>query len=565
MSAKKGWRSRAGFTFECDKQEAAASGGMISANHPMASLAGAEMLARGGNAVDAAVATAFALTVVEPMMVGIFGAGFFVYYDAASGEVVTIDNYAVSPLAATPDMYQPDDASGPMETMGQANMIGHLSVGVPGALKAWCHVLERFGRMDPETVMGPAIRYAEGGFPASPYLVSHIQGDQENLARYPASAAVFLPQGRQTEQGDLITNPDYANTLRLIAAQGSDVLYHGSLGEAVAADMAANGGLITMQDLTQYQIRPRQPLRSAYRGCDIASVGPTSSGGIQVIQALNLLEEFELSKMGYGSPRYFHLLLEVLRVCWADRFAYLGDPETVDIPVDQLTSKVYADHRRPELDLERTRSYGAGKPAMATGESGNTTHLTVADSEGNIVTATQTINQRFGSRVMPPGTGMLLNDCMALFDPHPGRPNSVGPGKRMVSSMSPTIVFRDDAPWFALGTPGGSRISAAVLQAILNVIDHGMSLQEAVEAPRVWTQGEEVEVEQGVPEEVRQALESKGHRVKVVTNVAGGMNGVLYDRKKNRAHGAACWRSDGVPVGISGGPASMARLAGPQG
>ena len=456
MVAQNGWRNRAGFTFACDKQEAVASGGMVSANHPLASLAGVEMLARGGNAVDAAVATAFALTVVEPMMVGIFGAGFFVSYDAASREVTTIDNYAVAPLAATPDMYQPDDASGRMETVGQVNMIGHLSVGVPGALKAWCHVLERFGRMGLETVIEPAIRYAEGGFPASPYLVSYIQDDKENLARYAASAAVFLPQGRQPVQGDRIVNPDYANTLRLIGTEGSDVLYRGSLGEAVVADMAANGGLVTMQDLAQYQIRPREPVQGTYRGCKIASVGPTSSGGVHIIEALNLLEGFDLSRMGYGNPRYFHLLLEVQRVCWADRLAYLGDPETVDVPVDRLTSKDYAGKRRPELDLERTRSYGAGEPVMASGESGNTTHLTVADSDGNIVTATQTINQRFGSRVMVPGTGMLLNDCMALFDPHPGRPNSVGPGKRMVSSMSPTIIFRDGAPWFALGTPGGS-------------------------------------------------------------------------------------------------------------
>ena len=560
MVANNGWRGRAGFTFACDKQEAVASGGMVSANHPLASLAGAEMLARGGNAIDAAVATAFALTVVEPMMVGIFGAGFFVYYDAASREVTTIDNYAVAPLAATVDMFQPDDASGPMETVGQANMIGHLSVGVPGALKAWCQVLERCGRMGLETVIEPAIRYAEGGFPASPYLVSYIQDDKDNLVGYPASAAVFLPQGRPPKQGDRIKNPDYADTLRLIATEGSDILYRGSLGEIVVADMSANGGLLTMQDLAQYQIHPREPVEGTYRGCKIASVGPTSSGGVHIIEALNLLEGFDLSKMGYGSPGYFHLLLEALRVCWADRLAYFGDPETVDVPIDQLTSKGYADKRRPELDLARTKSYGAGEPVMASGESANTTHLTVADSDGNIVTATQTINQRFGSRVMVPGTGMLLNNCMALFDPHPGRPNSVGSGKRMVSSMSPTIVFRDDAPWFALGTPGGSRISAAVLQVILNVVDHGMSLQEAVEAPRIWTQGQEIEVEQGVPEEIRQALESKGHQVNVVTNVAGGMNGILWDKEKGRVHGAACWRSDGVPIGISGGPASINRL-----
>ncbi|MBM3925490.1 MAG: gamma-glutamyltransferase, partial [SAR202 cluster bacterium] len=341
-------------------------------------------------------------------------------------------------------------------------------------------------------------------------------------------------------------------TLRSIAREGDGVLYGGRLGEEVAEDMAQNGGLVTLEDLTSYEVRERKPVRGAYRGHEVVSMGPTSSGGVHIIQALNLLEGFDVKRMGYGSVEYFHLLLEALKVCWADRFAFLGDPEQVPVPVEELTSKEYAEKRRGELDMERARAYKAGD--LAPVESANTTHLTVADSEGNVVTMTHTLNDAFGSRVMVPGMGMLMNNCMALFDPHAGRPNSVGSGKRMVSSMSPSIIFKDGKPWFALGTPGGIRIFASVLQGIVNVIDHGMSLQEAVEAPRIWTQGGVVEVESGVPEPVREGLRRRGHKVSVVEKVAGGMNGVMFG-EDGMIQGVACWRADGSPAGFSGGPA----------
>lgn len=555
MSSTNDWRSRAGLIFECAKQEAVGSRGMVSTNHPLASVAGAEMLARGGNAVDAAIAAAFALTVVEPMMVGIFAGGFLLYYEASTGKVTAIDNYAIAPKAASPDMYTPDDAAGPMEAVGLANRVGYLSVGTPGSLKAWCHALERHGTMDLAEVMAPAIRYAEGGFKASPYLCHWVNEEAEHIARFPASAAMLLPGGQPLKPGDLLVQKDAGKSLRLISDGGSDVLYNGSLGQTVAEDMASNGGLLTMEDLSSYELRFRDPVRGTYRGHEIVSMGPTSSGGVHIIQALNLLEGFDLRGMGYGTSDYFHVLLEVLRLCWADRFEYLGDPEVVDVPVGELTSKEYSDSRRSDLDLESAATYGAGDLRVASGESRNTTHFTVADADGNVVTATQTINEAFGSRVVVPGTGLFLNDCMSLFDPHPGRPNSVGSGKRMLSSMSPTIVFKDDKPWFALGTPGGTRIFAAVLQAILNVIDHGMTFQEAMEAPRVWTQGEEVEVEEGVLQPIRDALGSRGHQVQVVPTVADGMNGIMFDQQTGLIRGAACWRADGVPLGISGGPA----------
>ncbi len=553
------WRERAGSPFTTRKRGAAGSRGMVASNHPMASAAGIEMLSMGGNAIDAAVATAFALTVVEPMMVGIFGAGMVNYYNGSTGESITIDNYAVAPAASTDSMYQPVSDSWPdyLEAVDQKNRLGYLAVGVPGNLKCWCHIQQRYGKLELDTVLQPAIRYADRGFPASAYLVNIIRDNRDDLARFPASRAVFLPNGAPPSVGEFIARKDYARTLRLIAEQGSDALYGGELGETVAEDMKANGGIITLEDLRAYEFKYREPLRGTYKGHEIVAVGPTSSGGVHIIQALNVLEAFDVGEMGFGTEAYVHLVAEILKIAFADRFEYLGDPDFVEVPVQGLISKRYAALRRGEIDLERAQNYAAGAPSSYLGESDNTTHFTVADDEGNVVSMTQTIHAAFGSKVTVPGTGMLLNNNMYIFDPHPGTANSIAPGKRMLSSMSPTIALKDGRPLFALGTPGGTRIFASVLQAIVNVIDHGMSLQEAVEAPRVWTQGQELEVEEGISPAARDLLRRKGHDVQVVARVAGGMNGVMFDHDAGLIHGAACWRADGSPVGISGGPAGQ--------
>ena len=542
------------------KHEAAASRGMVVSNHPMASAAGIETLSMGGNAVDAAIATAFALTVVEPMMVGIFGAGFINYYSAATGNVRTIDNYAVAPMAATADMYEPVSDTWPdyLETADRKNRVGYLAVGVPGALKGWCHFVDRHGRLGLETVIQPAIRFAERGFPASQYLVDIIAECGQDLARFPATKEIFLPGGTPPAVSQPIMRRDYADTLRLVAREGSDALYRGRIGETVITDMAANGGIVSGEDLERYAIREREPVRGSYRGYDIVSVGPTSAGGVHIIQVLNILEGYDVAGMGFGSADYVHLVAEALKIAFADRAEYLGDPDFVEVPLGRITSKGYAANRRRELDLGRAGDYLHGTPSSFAGESDNTTHLTVADGDGNVVSMTQTIHDAFGSKVTVPGTGMLLNNTMYIFDPHPGSPNSVAPGKRMLSSMSPTLVLKDGEPFMAVGTPGGTRIFPSVLQAIVNVIDHGMSLQQAVEAPRVWTQGQNLEVEGGIQPSVRAELEDRGHSVEAVAKVAGGMNGVMFDKGAGLIRGAACWRADGAPVGISGGPAKQA-------
>ena len=551
------WRKIAGSPFETYKKDTVASNGMVATNHPLGSAAGLEMLAMGGNAMDAAVASVFALSVVEPMMVGIFGAGFINYYDASSGEFVNIDNYSVAPAAATPNMYETVSDEWPdyMETANRENLVGYKSVGVPGALMGWCYAEEKYGRLGLDTVVQPAIRYAKRGFAVSRYLADIIKLNQDDLALFPASADVFLPGGKPPAVGQTIVRADYAKTLEAVAAEGPDALYNGRIGEMVAADMRDNEGIITGEDFENYRIHLREPVRGTYRGHDIVSVAPTSSGGTAIIEILNILEGFDVASQGFGTAAGAHLLAEAMKIAFADRFEYLGDPAFVEVPVGALTDKGYAAARRREIDTAQAREYAYGNPSLYVGEGADTTHLTTADSDGNVVSTTQTIHAVFGSKVTTPGTGMLLNNTMNIFDPHPGNANSIAPGKRMVSSMSPTIVMKDGKPLMALGTPGATRIFPSVLQAIVNVIDHGMTLQEAVEAPRIWTQGQELEVEPGISAGVRDALSAMGHKTTVVPRVAGGMNGVMFDHANGVIRGAACYRADGVPAGFSGGAA----------
>jgi gamma-glutamyltranspeptidase/glutathione hydrolase len=543
------WRARAGTRFDTEKRPVHAARGMVVTNHPLASAAGAEMLAAGGNAVDAAVAALFALTVVEPMMVGIFGAG-HAHLRLAGGSHTVIDGYTTAPAAARPDMYRPLSDSWPdyMDAVGRENSVGVRAVGVPGTLATWCELVTRFGTLDLDAVTAPAIRHAEHGFRVTGYLAECLVEAAGDLARFPASARVFLPGGSPLGRGELLVQSDYADTLRTIAAEGAAALYGGALGGHVAEHMAREGGLITLADLLRYRTLERTPVRGAYRGFEVAGCPPPTGGGIHLIQILNMLEGFDVASLGFGTVDGIHLLAETMKIAFADRAAATGDPAFVDVPVARLIAKDYAASRRAEIDMAK-----AGAPAAGVGAgSSHTTHVTVADADGNVIAATQTINSLFGSRAMVPGTGMLLNNTMALFDPHPGHVLSVVAGKRMTSSMAPTMLLRDGRPVLALGLPGGMRIFASVLQAIVNVVDHGMSLQEAVEAPRVWTQGQELEVEAAVGEDVRAGLAARGHHVVSVAHVAGGMGAIAFEADGTLT-GASCWRADGTPVGLGGG------------
>jgi gamma-glutamyltranspeptidase / glutathione hydrolase len=544
------WRARAATAFVCDKHPATGTRGMVVTNHPLASAAGAEMLAAGGNAIDAAVAALFALTVVEPMMVGICGGG-MAHIRLADGRHVVLDGLSTAPAASREDSFRPvsDKLPDYQETAGRANAGGAKAVAVPGTLMGWCEALARFGTLPLTDVMEPAIRHAARGFAVTPYLADCIEEAGADLARDAAIAALFLPGGKPLEAGSRLVMGDYAETLRLIAREGPAALYGGQLGCIVADHIGGAGGFLARGDLAAYRTIERAPVRGTYRGYEIIGPPPPSSGGVHVIEMLNILEGYDIAALGFGSPDALHLVAEALKIAFADRAAATADPAFVAVPVAALIDKGYAAERRARIDLARAQSWGAGVTA---GESPNTTHVTIADGAGNIVASTQTINSLFGARFMVPGTGIVPNNYMYLFDPHPGKALSIAPGKRITTSMSPLMALRDGKPVFALGLPGGLRIFGSAMQALLNLIDHGMSLQEAVEAPRLWTQGGPVEIEDGFPEPVRAALRTRGHDIAVMPHVAGGMSAIRFE-EDGTLTGAACWRADGTPVGIAGG------------
>lgn len=537
------------FPFECEKMPATGSRGMAVTNHPLASAAAMEIMAQGGNAADATAAALFALTVVEPMMVGFFGGGCAVIR-MGDGREAVIDGLCTAPLGCKPDTYTPISDSWPtyMETEGRANRVGIRSIAVPGNLMAWCEMLDAFGRLALKDVLAPAIRLAENGFAITPYLAGCIAELEEDLKLDAEIASVFMPGGQPLRSGDRLVQGDYARTLRHIADQGPQTLYEGSLGAQVAGYIEQKGGHVRASDLAAYRTKWRETVRGTYRDVELIGPPPPCSGGVHVIQMLNLMEHHDIAASGFGTPQTLHLVLEALKIAASDRRAATADPDFVDVPVERLISKEYALERLGEIDPRRA---GSHESRVLLRESDNTTHVTIADDEGNIVTSTQTINSLFGSRLMIPGTGIIPNNYMYLFDPHPGNALSLEPGKRITSGISASIALRDGKPCFALGLPGAHRIPACVFQAIMNIVDHKMSIQQAAEAPRVFTQGQEAEVETGFADGVVEALAAMGHDVRSVDHVGGGMGIVGFSGRL--LEGAACWRADGTPMGIGGG------------
>ena len=536
--------------FACEKRPASGSRAMVVTNHPLASAAGAEMLLAGGNAVDAAVAALFALTVVEPMMVGVLGGG-VAHIRLAGGRHVVLDGLSTAPGAAHGAMYETVSNELPnyRDTVGRANQVGPLAVAVPGALAGWCRALHDFGTLSIEDVTAPAIRLAERGFAATPYLADCVTDLAPDLIRDPGLAALFLPGGVPLRAGARVVQAEYAQTLRAIARQGAGALYAGELGGALVETMSRTGGLVSREDLGAYQVIEREPICGSYRGFEILGPPPPASSGVHVVQMLNLLEGFEVGAMGFGSPDAVHLLAEAMKIAFADRAVATADPAFVDVPVERLTDKAYADQRRRLIDPARTRRW---EPGVLGGESNSTTHVTVADADGNVVATTQTINGLFGACVRIPGTGMIANNYMFNFDPHPGRALSVKAGKRVFTSMAPMMVRRGERLLYALGLPGGLRIFPSALQALVNLLDHGMTLQEAVEAPRIWTEGGVVEMEEAFPDTVENEIVNRGHEVVRLQRIGGGMNAIAFGDDGSLT-GAACWRADGTPVAIAGG------------
>ncbi|WP_095205250.1 gamma-glutamyltransferase [Mesorhizobium carmichaelinearum] len=544
------WRPHAGAAFTCEKQPATGSRGMVVTNHPLASSAGAEMLAAGGNAIDAAIAALFTLSVVEAMMVGVLGGG-IAHIRLANGTHHVLDGMSTAPLATGPTVYTPDPkaAPGTGDTIGRRNAIGPTAVAAPGNLLGWCETLRRFGTFSLADVTEPAIRHALRGFRVTPYLQECVCKSAADLARDAEIAKLYLPGGMPIQPGTRLVSGDYAETLRSIARKGPDILYGGELGRHYAEHMAQEEGFLTLDDLTGYRTVDREPLRGLYRGFEVLGPPAPSFGPLHIIQTLNIVEGYDIGTLGFATPDTLHLLAEVLKIAFADRAEASADPAFVPEPIGKLLSKDYAAARRARIKMDRAQSWSAG---VAPSEGAHTTHLTVADGFGNVVASTQTICALFGAGYIVPGTGMIPNNYMSSFDPHPGRASSIAPGKRVTSSMSPVMVLRDGRLRYAIGLPGGLHMFPSVMQALSNLIDHGMNVQEAVEAPRIWTRGCGVKVEVSVPAGVLAALRDRGHDVAAVNSLGCGMSAIQFEADGTMT-GAACWRADGTPIGLGGG------------
>jgi gamma-glutamyltranspeptidase/glutathione hydrolase len=510
--------------------------GMVATQEETATRIGLEVLQNGGNAVDAAAAVAFALAVTLPRAGNLGGGGFMVVHDAASGETVAIDYREKAGTEAFRDMFL-DEAG---EADSEKSRYSGLAVGVPGTVAGMALALERYGTMTLAQALAPAIELAEQGITVSQDLAESLDGLKDRLKKWPSSTKVFFKDGGALyEPGETLIQGDLAASLRLIAEQGPEVFYGGPIGEKIVAEVGRAGGHLTIDDLRGYQAVVREPVRGDYRGYEIASMPPPSSGGVHIVQILNTLEGFPIGFLGAGSAETIHLMAEAMKLAYADRSEYLGDPDVVDVPVAALTSKAYAAHLRSLINRNRARPAGAIKPGDLTPyESNETTHFSIVDAAGTAVANTYTINFGYGSGLVADGTGILLNNELDDFSAKPGVPNAYGliggdanavaPNKRPLSSMSPTIVLKDGEPFLVTGSPGGSRIITTVLQVVMNVIDHGMNVAEATHAPRVHHQWlpDELRVEEGLSPDTILLLEQKGHDV-VVKDAMGSTQSIM--------------------------------------
>ncbi len=497
------------------------SHGMVASRSAIASAVGADIMRAGGNAIDAAVAAGFALAVTYPGAGNIGGGGLMVIR-LSDGRVVTNDHRERAPARAERDMYL--DASGSI--VPGLSTRTHLASGVPGSVAGMLDVLEKYGTLSRKQILAPAIRLAKDGFDLNDDLAAGFQASIEDFRKYPGSARVFIKSdGSAYQQGDRFRQPELAKTLELIATKGKDGFYAGKTADLLVAEMQRGGGLISAKDLADYRSVWREPVSGTYRGYAIYSMAPPSSGGVLVVQMLNMLEPYDLKALGYGSAATIHLMIEAERRAYADRAQYLGDPDFYPVPQRELTSKPYARSRFADFDPTRASPSTSIGPGALTHESPQTTHLSVMDASGNAVAYTTTLNLPFGSKIVVEGAGFLLNNEMDDFSSRENTPdsfgligreaNSIEPGKRMLSSMAPTLVVNAAGQTIlATGSPGGSRIITTVLQVVINVLDHGMDLSDAVGMPRFhhqWMPDTVVYEPNGISPDTRKILESRGH------------------------------------------------------
>ncbi len=530
--------------------------GMVVSASDLASVIGTKIMDDGGNAIDAAVAVGFTLAVTYPSAGNIGGGGFMVIH-FPDGENTTIDFREKAPSSATANMYL--DSNGVFDIKKSTR--GWSSSGVPGSVAGLLYALEKYGSKPLEEVIQPAIDLAENGFPLSYRLAQSINYYNDRFLEIESSEKIFTNKGNPLVEGELFVQKDLANTLKLIRDNGRDGFYKGYVAWLIAEQSKKNGGYISLSDLEEYQPVERVPVIGKYKEYDIVSMAPPSSGGIAIIQALNILENFDLKSLGWGSSDYYHLLTETLKYVYADRAKHLGDPDFVSVPSDWLLSKDYSRVTASRIDSIAVRSeeiYPGIPPAK---ESEETTHYSIADSYGNAVSVTTTINSSYGNKVVVEGAGFLMNNEMDDFSAKPGVPNQFGligskaneiqPRKRMLSSMTPTIILKDNTPFMVIGSPGGSTIITTVLQVILNVLDFGMDIQHAIDMPRIHHQWkpDQIDYEEfGLSDDVKRNLKNKKHKLGRI-RVLGRAEGIIIDKRNGIIWGASDPRGYGKAVG----------------
>ncbi|MFZ6184180.1 gamma-glutamyltransferase [Nannocystis pusilla] len=532
--------------------------GMVVASSNEAARVGAQILAEGGNAVDAAVAIQFALGVAEPGFSGIGGGGFMMIYDADEDVVTVVDSRERAPASAKPKMFL--NENGEPIPFAERRTLG-VAIGVPGALAGAEYARAEFGTRSLADLLAPSIALADHGVIVSRLMAASILEHQAVLAANPAASALFLPGGKPLTIGQLLVQPELADTLRLIAAEGIDALYRGPIGEAFVAEVQAAGGGMTMSDLDNYQITVDDPVQGRYGDYEIVTAAPPSSGGLTVLQFLDILERLDIGQYPFDSSLRYHLVMKAMHLAFADRNAYLGDPEFVDIPLSGWLAPKYIQKRAALVDLTENTcpvppgAIAGAAPALAPVELMNgdpqTTHVNVADRWGNLVTFTVTIEQHYGTGRLLPGYGFFLNNELTDFDPLPGRPNSPAPDKRPLSSMAPTLVFQGGEPVYVLGSPGGPRIISAVAQVLLDLLEYGLDIEQAIAKPRIYSAlcNEKARWESDLPRTVRDELEALGHRFRDEPLEVGDVSVIVVDG--GTYVGVADPRRDGVAVGLT--------------
>lgn len=532
--------------------------GMVVSAETHASQIGIDILKKGGNAVDAAVAVGFALAVTFPQAGNIGGGGFMVIR-MADGRTTTIDFREKAPLRAYRDMFIDDRG----ELIPKRSLVGHLAAGVPGSVAGLLLALEKYGTMTKKQIIMPAVALAEKGFRVSRRFAEWLKADSAQLVLYPNTKKIFTKNGMPFQEGDIFIQKDLAGTLRRVISHGSDGFYKGKTADLIVGEIKRGGGLITHEDLRLYKAVERPAVRGLYRGFDVISMGPPSSGGIALIQLLNILEGYDTQSKGFGSSWILSRMAEAMKLVYADRAEHLGDPDFFPVPIDWLISKEYANDRRKKIDTLRAvpiKQISSGIPPSK--ESEETTHYCVIDRWGNAVSVTTTINSWFGSLVTVDGAGFLLNNEMDDFSAKPGVPNQFGlvggeansiqPQKRMLSAMTPTIILKTNESYLITGTPGGSTIITTVLQVIMNVIDFKMNIQEAIDAPRIhhqWLPDTLYYEKSGLVYDVLENLIQRGYNLKERNGTQGRAEGILVDRTMKYFFGATDPRGYGAAIG----------------